>query len=652
MKRSYIVLAVLAMAALAGCQINEINEDVYVPEKGEIAFRLADNATKSSSASATVNGAVIPIKSQDGTQLYLEETITRLDDISYEPMTKGTPAYTENFLELYHDFKAAAYKKDGNSYASLSFDDGVFEQWRDQKIWKRRLGDLTKADFPLYFFLRAPYDQEGSTVTNLSYYPNGGTVGEDAKPVPAGGITFTYDGSSLTSATDQKDLLFTSREVTAAEYDDFTNKNQAIPVLFHHALTGVKFANFFSNPDEDLDVKTYITKVEITGLADGGRCIIKPRQEGGKYEDDKTGDYSSATVASWDMYTYGEDVVYTQTFGESDEIDYPVEGDFGKKETETYKGTYTGTTWGSAGNKNNLNKADGSLTFWFVPQQLTADVEMTVYYKVYNTKNPDETYEGYEDHDTIKFGDLTRKKTETTTTEGEATVEYGDYATWKAGELRTYTLKPRYVDVELVDDMTDYVKSNVVVTNNGNVWEYVRVNLIGNWVGNVQIGDNEWAEDEGTILFGFAAATGDTRVKAWNDKDGLTSYGTFTNLVPKSDSIIPRDDASEAAAVDAGTILNNWVRYDKYYYYIHPIGPNESVSDQLFESYEVGVSPEFWIPDKWGVRRKAGDVHLIMDVIVQAIPAETDINGNITDNYIDAWVRELGKNSPDDLLDL
>ena len=72
----------------------------------------------------------------------------------------------------------------------------------------------------------------------------------------------------------------------------------------------------------------------------------------------------------------------------------------------------------------------------------------------------------------------------------------------------------------------------------------------------------------------------------------------------------------------------------------------------MFTSYTVGVSPEFWIPDRWGVRRKAGDVHLIMDVIVQAIPAETNAAGEITDDYISAWVRELGKNSPQDLLDL
>lgn len=79
-------------------------------------------------------------------------------------------------------------------------------------------------------------------------------------------------------------------------------------------------------------------------------------------------------------------------------------------------------------------------------------------------------------------------------------------------------------------------------------------------------------------------------------------------------------------------VVNNWVRYDKYYYYILPIGPDDSVTDQLFEKYEVGPSPEFWIPDQWGVRRKAGNVHLVMDLMVQAIPAPVDADGNVLDN--------------------
>lgn len=627
MKRIYFALAVLAMAALAGCQTREFEHSTYNAEKGEIVFRLADSrATRSADVDATVRGIAIPgvtIPMGDdgmGGKLYLEETITRLDDVYYEPETKGTPAYTQNFADLYGTFKAAAYQTTSGSFGSAPFDDGVFNKVADG-MWGRKYNDAVTEHLPLYFFLRAPYDLEGTAVKDLTYNTTNGS------------ISFNYDGTSLTSAAAQKDLLFTSRKVVE---NDLKSKD-GIPVLFHHALTGIKFANFFDNPK--LDTRTYITKVEITGLADKGKCVITPTTEDGKYVDD-TSIYSSASVVVWSDTTHNKTVV-VQTFDTTDEIDFATDGNFGNN------GSYAGTSFDDAGTANNINKADGSLTFWFIPQQLTSDVKMTVHYKVVNTKFNNKTHE---DKDTINLGDLTRKKTTTTQTgtdgEGTTTVtNYGDYATWKAGELRTYTLKAQYVEVELVDSMsTDkFTKHSVFVTNNGNDYEYVRVNLIGNWVGKVQTAENVYTDEE-TILFGYAAETGDARVDAWNDKDGKTSYGTFVNLVPKSNAIIPftQDDITNP----------KWVRYDKYYYYTKPIGPNESITKQVFTSYTVGVSPEFWIPDQWGVRRKAGGVHLIMDVIVQAIPASTDMAGNVTDNYIDAWVEALGKTSADDLLDL
>jgi hypothetical protein len=163
--------------------------------------------------------------------------------------------------------------------------------------------------------------------------------------------------------------------------------------------------------------------------------------------------------------------------------------------------------------------------------------------------------------------------------------------------------------------------------------------------------------------------TSNQMVEAWNDKDNdvrgyyldknkqkidplytvngvnYLMYGTFEELTPQSE------------VVPATSDVNGWVRYEKYYYYIRPIGPSEAITDDLFKSYTVNVSPEFWIPDQWGVRRKAGNVHLVMDLMVQAIPAPVDQDGNVLDNddnqgYIRAWVKALGKTQPADLLDL
>ena len=162
-----------------------------------------------------------------------------------------------------------------------------------------------------------------------------------------------------------------------------------------------------------------------------------------------------------------------------------------------------------------------------------------------------------------------------------------------------------------------------------------------------------------TILMGYDNATikegtsakevppqyaNEIETKPWNDKDGLTNYGKFVNLTPKSTVANP-------------TVNNNWVRYDKYYYYIKAIGPNDAITEPLFDSYTVYTSPEFWIPDLMGVRRLAQNVHLEMDLMVEAIEAPTDAQGNLVypdseNGYITAWVKALGLTQNSDLLDL
>ena len=65
MKRFCFVLAVLAMASLTGCRINEFDQNTYVPKKGEIVFRLANSNTRSADVNTTVQGATIPLGKDD-----------------------------------------------------------------------------------------------------------------------------------------------------------------------------------------------------------------------------------------------------------------------------------------------------------------------------------------------------------------------------------------------------------------------------------------------------------------------------------------------------------------------------------------------------------------------------------------------------------
>ena len=54
---------------------------------------------------------------------------------------------------------------------------------------------------------------------------------------------------------------------------------------------------------------------------------------------------------------------------------------------------------------------------------------------------------------------------------------------WKPGERRTYTLKTGDVDVVITDEVVDHVKSEVKITNVGNLPHYVRAMITAQWFG-------------------------------------------------------------------------------------------------------------------------------------------------------------------------
>ena len=595
MKTRNIALTLFAgVALLVTSCINEKEFNLAGLGKDGIAFKIGSVQTKAGSEEAKISTeSVASFRLGNKDTFTLEESVMSLDAM---PVTKGTPAFTENVISLYGSFNAVA---NPNS-ADKSLPDANFPYDEATEYWTHHyyMGDVWQKA-PLTFYLRMPAEPAG--VTGAYTYNSDGSI--------------EFDYKTPDSATSQQDILFTSTTLNQESENGKT-------VTFYHALTGVKFSNFYTNAGIDganAITKTIIKEVTISGLKNTGHCKMV-----------LAGATASKTVAQWS--NLGIEVEATGS-GTGDE-------------TETPTTSYTITCDGIADYSNsqygldelleeeatirNLNDDDATLTFWFIPQTFAAgDVTMTVKCDVVLVRSDG---------------------TSTTTHEDEAlTVSIGARE-WKAGELHTFTLKPVYVGVELEDKMsTDkFTKSDVRVDNTGNVFEYVRVNLIGNWVGNVQTADGVYSEEE-TIMNGFTTndETNTTLVDAWNDKDGYTNYGTFVNLVPKS-PVVP---------ASATNTVNNWVRYDKYYYYTKPIGPNDAVTDQLFTSYTVGVSPEYWIPDKWGVRRKAKNVHLVMDLMVQAIPAPVDNDGNILDNednegYIRAWVKALDKSGYDDLLDL
>ena len=602
MKRIYIILAAVAATALVSCQRENDFSDNR-PSKNSIVFLPQGVATRSAEFNAPVSRQSIPLDMEiDGQKLYLEETVTEIADVYDAPATRGTPAYTSNVTSLYPSLTGTAVKNGTNTVVAanqvFNYIDG------DPGYYEHR---YSKSDTPwnqsddLYFFLQMP--SEMSTLSNQTFGKNASNQ-----------MYTTFSYTTPTTAKAQQDILFAGRALNYDEYKSTYDEGRTpVPVRFYHALTGVKFA---LGNDNSGDTKTHVTSVTFHGLKDSGTAtIVLPNENG-------TGDDKSASHVSWVLGTTTSD--FSQAYVDGKYTDNTIDNTVSYDGTENPNGF--GDSFYTAGANRNLNDAAASMTFWFIPQAMTDDVtvDVTFYVSIVDA------------HGTVKPGEL---KTLTLNL-GE---QLGSTTTWDAGQIRTYTIKPNLVDVEIDDTVEGAIKKDVVINNTGNVPIYVRVNLIGNWVGNREYVEGSFSDE--TVLMGYTDNTMTDEVARWNDKDNdatwtsptgktytYVPYGTFTGLPPKGTTSA------------GGTEVNGWIRHDKYYYYKTAIGPGESIGSgtaDLFQKYEITRTPDFWINDNNGTPRQAQNVHLVMDVIVQAILAPMDADGKPVGNYEAAWIAAL-----------
>lgn len=589
MKKIYIAMAVLVTAMLSSCEREkDINGMTPVGENG-IAFVLGDVSTRSADVhSMAVKGDVIPLGETGGEPFFLSETI---EELNPSPATKGAPAYTFNVGTLYTTMGV---------YAAGNFGDATFGRM-DQDMYDNPNGGQgwrynhnypadpwpSNRDEKVDFYLRMPADISG--VSDLNYENN---------------ITFSF--VSPTTAIGQKDILFGHTQISHNKHNEYLPKGA--PVMMYHALTGIKFR---VGNDNSGTTKTVITRVEFSGLYDEGKCVINPQTGevswpaanleiglGSCSQDYDNPAYSTGKDGTVD---YGSDSKYAGT-------------SFISKTTETDRTKNI--------NMQNLNDADGALTFWLIPQVLSDDVTLKVTFCV---KTPD-TPDGTSITHTIALGTRTNN------------VE------WKAGQLRTYTLEPRDVDVEIFDNMSGLSKTNLHVTNTGNVPEYIRMLVIGNWYGWESEADQA-AGKEPEILVGYKYAgnesadqieegdTIDTMAVPWyreTPEYGRYFDSSFINGKPTGD--------------------NKWLRGNTGFYYPDVIGPGETLDSQteaLFKSYVWPSDvpfPTIYIPDSnSNVRKPAVGVHLIMEVAVQAIGSK-DSNGEDYDDCWAAWTAAIYPN--------
>ena len=587
-------MAVIVAALLSSCE-KEKDFNGYTPlGENSVAFVINNSSTRSSDATVPVKAGMM-IKLDDA--VCLEETIEELDYAS--PATKGAPAYTFNVGKIYKTMGVYGEYKDGDVYTEGDFGSADFVTMDTTMYANPNGGEGWRYH---HNYPKSPWPDDSTPVDFYLSMPAGAT-GVTGQEYADGQINFTFD--SPTNGAAQQDIIFGKTTLTKKQHDGYLPKGA--PVMMYHALTGVKFRNGHTN---DGSTKTVITKVAFKGLKSHGVCTVTPdgdtkvEWEGLESSKTFTLDFNNPTYVPTDGANNPDGTV-----------------DFGATDSQ-----YAGTSWTTAAADHNLNDEDGSLTFWFIPQQIDEDVTLEITFLV---KTPD-TPDGTEVPHIIEFGKLV------TQTTGEGDSAEKTYTEWKAGQLRTYTLKPFDVDVEIFDKMNDLTKDSLHVTNTGNVDEYVRIMIIGNWYG---WKPGQPRTEEPSIMVGYqyvseeaAKADGhpeDPMVRPWFREDALYSQGfdnTFTGGRPVASSKWKRGTGS-------------------YFYYTEKIGPGKQLSgtDAVFQHYELDESyiPTIYIPvSNQTTRAEAVGVHLVMEVVVQAVP--NTVNGEEVDCWT-AWSYAVGK---------
>lgn len=526
---NYMAAAAAAMLLLASCarELVEVGGNDTV-DGNTLAFALEGQIqTRAAVSQPETRGINVPMgEPVDGTRYFLSETITDLN--AGMPMTKGTPAYTENVATLYKAFGAVAYPPSATQTPVLA--DGAFTYVDARTRWERDLGstNIWKDNESLYFYMRMPQTAEG--VGTLSYSA-------------ADGHSISFPYTSPASSADQQDILFAGRSVSKEE------RKTVLPVTFYHALTGIRFAIANHLTGEAVDGKdqteTHITKVEFIGLKGKGTCTVTPDAD---QKITWTGLAKDAAVESYFLAyndTPSKEVYDKTLFPDS----FFAEDKVNEKHVS---GTFSSSDW-------NLNDANGSLTFWLIPQAIednTVTLRITFYLKTGDRVGKD----------------ITR----------EITLPA---VTWEAGQLRTYVIKADEVDVLVDDKIVNNVKQDVEILNTGNVPEYIRALIVANWV-----------DGNGHVVLGYDAETEGSLVAPWalNAAGTGANYGTFSDL-PGA----------------------HWVYSNGYYYYTEALDVNVAAATPIFASYAGGTAPAIWKPG--ATRTQATGVHLQMDIVVQAI---------------------------------
>lgn len=523
-------LAIAAICLPLSCIRETAPEDELIDRNLTISFR-AGQAEDTKVTKSSIEDVMAEIKPLDvsvenaeevamATSFRLQVTEQSLDDELFadaKAVTKGTPVYTENL----GPFKATAYLS-GAQYDTPFLAEAEYA--KENGIWSHTYTEDKKwpAGQELAFFMRYPGDESSAGWNYTNAEVNSVRVNRIEHP----SYVTPGSGEGVTNAAEQQQTDFVFATTTLSESDlNKTNK-----ILFYHPFAGVKFK--VGDMPKDLVIKS-ITLKNVIG---NGRCVVTPyygntADYGGTNSNRgiSTDGTKSANCVSWDL-TGGARTSFTQTFTAEDKGTTPTAGLF-PSDFSTLGGD-------TLPNQNQLNTANLSKTFILIPQTFDDSNNLTLDIQ-------------------FEYKGITLTRSASTT------------ATWLAGSLYTYTIKfNSEIDVTITDEVNSGVKNNVVITNTGNVPEYIRAAIVGNWF-----------------------LSGDI-VAPW---DMTSANGTFVGL--------PGDDGSNG----------KWVLRGRYYYFNKPVAPDAATPAPLFTSYTpVTTAP-------------VSGSHLEMKIMVQAIIADDTV---------------------------
>lgn len=588
MKKIYIITAVLATVALISCQ-REKSFDRDDVASNDIVFSFSNaSSTRSSESLSQVESTIFSLGASDdeGTFFALEETVVDLNEI--QSATRGTPVYTGNVGNLYKNdlFVHADAFAEGVVADAIyqNVDNAIDVEKVDEKTeingWRYHY-NYNKNPWPgdddVDFYFRMPSKMNG--VKNDAYTYENNTIAFDyTSPVTTG------EDADRQDATVLQDLIFATRTINKSTHD--AALPHGAPVLFRHALTGVKFATANYISGDVGGTKTYIKSVKFIGLRNGGHCVFNPDNTEESNIDD-TDVYSSKNSFTWTpptgstTFPTGE---FIQNYEPANYAQNVYDGSTLLNPNDTPSFFAEDKVSGVAGkttNEWNINDQNGTMTFWFIPQQINSDdikLEITFYIQAGEKKSEDITR-------TLTLRDFTKN------------------ANWQAGQLRTYVLKATEVAVTVEDQMSDdgQTKNMIQIRNMGNVPQWVRATVVA-----------FWADDDGNAVYGYKASEGSDFVTPWSLDTEISEsplYGQFTK--------------DEEGTV--GFPGKDWVKgSDGYYYFTDIIGVDRAATTNLFATYAITTTPDMYKLNRKSLKREKISVHLEMKIVVQAILAKAN----------------------------